>query len=146
MWNICGDESSTWKNTSNFTFNLDRAWGSKFGVKRSSHQPSQLDLDQKYEWLGCIGKRGGCIIGITLKYLIYSVCTCTWFKWLCWGETCVQDRWRHVCRTRTRPELCCDHSPWGIVLHADATQMGKWCDPLEHLITLHATEEFKHGT
>ena len=57
----------------------------------------------------------------------------------CCGEvkTCVQI---------TKPELCCHHSAWDLVLRADATQTGKCCDPLEHLITLHTTEEFKHGT
>ena len=46
----------------------------------------------------------------------------------------------------TRLELWCPHSGWGIVLQADAAQIGKCCDPLEHLITLHSTEDFKHGT
>ena len=52
-------------------------------------------------------------------------------------------RGKHV--SKNRPELCCHHSPWDIILHADATQMGKFCDPLEHLITLHVAEVFKHG-
>ena len=52
-------------------------------------------------------------------------------------KTCVQN---------TKPELCCHYSAWDIVLHADATQTGKCCDPLEHLKTLHTTEEFTHGT
>ena len=45
----------------------------------------------------------------------------------------------------TRLEFCSHHSAWDIVVHADATQTGKCCDPVEHLITLHAKEEFKHG-
>ena len=51
-----------------------------------------------------------------------------------------------ACRQNVRPELCCHHNEWDIVLHhADATQMGKCCDSLEHLITLQAPEEFKRG-
>ena len=36
-----------------------------FVVKHSLHCFNQVDPDQSQEWLGCIGKRGGGIIGIT---------------------------------------------------------------------------------
>ena len=36
-----------------------------FVVKRSSLRFNQVDPDQSQEWLGCIGKKGGGIIGIT---------------------------------------------------------------------------------
>ena len=36
-----------------------------FVVKRSSQCFNQVDPDQSQEWLGCIGKKGGGIIGIT---------------------------------------------------------------------------------
>ena len=36
-----------------------------FVVKRSSLHFNQVDPDQSQEWLGCIGKEGGGIIGIT---------------------------------------------------------------------------------
>ena len=36
-----------------------------FVVKRSPQQFNQVDPDQSQEWLGCIGKKGGGIIGIT---------------------------------------------------------------------------------
>ena len=39
----------------------------------------------------------------------------------------------------TKLDLCCHHNAWGIVIQADATQTGKCCDPLEHLITLHTS-------
>ena len=117
----------------------ERAWGSRFVVKCSSHQSNLLYPDQKYEWLGCIGTKGGGIIGITIKYWLYSLCTCTRFKW--WNTVVVRSK--HA--QNSKPELCCDDSAWGIVLHTDATQTDKCCDPLEHLITLHTTEEFKHG-
>ena len=35
------------------------------------------------------------------------------------------------CDQKTRLELCCRHSGWGMVLHADAAQIGKCCDLLE---------------
>ena len=34
-----------------------------------------------------------------------------------------------TCAQNTRAELYCYHSAWESVLHADATQMGKWYDP-----------------
>ena len=36
-----------------------------------------------------------------------------------------------ACDQNTRLELCCHRSGWGIVLLADAAQMGKCCDLLE---------------
>lgn len=36
-----------------------------FVVKRSLHHFSQVDPDHSQEWLGCIGKKGGGIVGIT---------------------------------------------------------------------------------
>ena len=48
-------------------------------------------------------------------------------------KTCVQN---------TKPELCCDHSARDIVLRAEAIQ---WANAGTPLITLHATEEVKHG-
>ena len=36
-----------------------------------------------------------------------------------------------ACDQNTRLELCCHRSGWGIVLQADAAQMGKCCDPPE---------------
>ena len=84
------------KNPSNFTRNLDRAWGSKFGVNHSSHQSNQLDLDQKYEWLDALVQREGCNRNHHQVLDLLSL-RCTWFQWLCWA--CVQNRWKHVSRT-----------------------------------------------
>ena len=89
MWN----DLPEW-NLSNFTHNLDRSWGSRFAVKCSSHQPNLLNPDQKSEWLGWISTKGGGIVGITIEYWLYNLCTCTCFKWL---NTIVEVK--HVSRT-----------------------------------------------
>ena len=113
------------KNPSNFTGNLDRAWGSKFGVNHSSHQSNQLDLDQKYEWLNALVQREGCnrnhhqvldLLSLHLHMIsVIMLGMCAEHV-----KTCVQNN---------RPELCCHHSPWDIVLHTDVTQMGNCCHP-----------------
>ena len=36
-----------------------------------------------------------------------------------------------ACDQNTRLELCCHRSGWGIVLQANAAQIGKCCDPLK---------------
>ena len=60
-------------NSSNFTRNLDRAWDIRFVVKGFSHQSNQLDPDQKYEWLGCIGTKGWGTIEIIPSSINFAV-------------------------------------------------------------------------
>ena len=124
----------------NETLNLARALGSRFVLKCSSYQSNLLNTGKKYEWLGCIGTKGGDIwessssIGFT--FFAHALDLIDW-RLLWWGENMCPEHY---------PELGCHHSARETILHADATQTGKCCDALKHFITLHTTEKFKHGT
>ena len=89
------------------------AWDIRFVVKRSSQQSNQPDPDQKYEWLGYIGTKGWGIIEIipsSISFVVFAPAhdLNDWTP-LCWGEN-------------QKARMCCDHSAWDIVLHADAIQ------------------------
>ena len=95
MWNIYDGERSTWIKFIKVHTTSRQSFGHQIHCTVFSYQSNLLNPDQKYVWLGCIGTKWGDIIGITIKYWLYSLCTCTWFKW---SNTVVM-RWKHVSRT-----------------------------------------------
>ena len=140
MWNIYDEERSTWIKFIKLHTKSRQSFGQRFCRKVFfiSIQPVK---PQKYEWLGCIGTKGGDLIGITTKYWLYSLCTCTWFKWL----NTVVVRWKHVSRTLSQNCVVIT-VPETLFYTLMQFKRAKCCDVLEHWITLHTTEEFKHGT
>ena len=103
--------------SSNFSRNLDRALDIRFVVNHSSQKSNQLDPDQKYEWLGYIGTKGWGTIEIIPSSISFEVLHLHMIKMV---EHCCVDV--KTCVQNTKPEFCCDHSAWDIVLRADAIQ------------------------
>ena len=91
MWNIYDGEWSTWIKFIKLHMKSRQSLGQRIcrEVLFTSIQIRHMN------GLGAFGTKGGGIIGITIEYWLYSICICTWFKWL----NTVVSRWKHLSRT-----------------------------------------------
>ena len=127
-----------------FGFNSAIIVSSSWISMRTDPLPKLLS---KHDWLSFSSDR----VKMTKRKTGQSSKTTTMTSHIAWQEWALSSLHMHMiwiiehncvevkaCGQNTRLEFCCHHS-------ADATQTGKCCDPLKHLIILHSTEEFKRG-
>ena len=124
MWNIYDGEPSTWIKFIKLHKKARQNLGQQT-CRNPFFTPIQSVKPKEEIWMVWVHwYKGGGIIGITIKHWLYSLCTCTWFQSFCWGENMCPEQVK-TCVQNTRPELCCHHSAWNIVLHADAKSNGQ---------------------
>ena len=95
MWNIYDGERSAWIKLIKLHTKSRQSLGQHI-CRKVIFTSIQSVKPRSEKWMAWFHwyKRGD-IIWITIKYWLYSLCTCTWFKWL----NTVVVRWKHVSRT-----------------------------------------------
>ena len=119
IWNIYDMERSTWINFIKLHMKSRQSLGQQFGVKCYSHQSrSEIWMAWVHWYKGRRYNRNHHQV-LALQYLHMHMI------WMI--EHCCVDVKTFV--QNSKLELCCHHTAWDTVLHADATQAGICCNP-----------------